>query len=145
MAPEEQHPAHKEEYVGVREFDIFQELVIGKIDEGFKETHRRQDQTNGRLGKHDTEILQLLSRLAEHHTSIQIIETKQQEHSRRTDPEYIQHTHSRSTDLPVDPGGDNSPITIRDLKRMAFLVVLTVGLTVTVAVFVMQVIMDRVK
>jgi hypothetical protein len=41
------------------EFVSYMDLLKSKIDDGFQGVHRRQDTTNGRIGKAEDRILQL--------------------------------------------------------------------------------------
>lgn len=54
----------KSQFVQTREFDGFKESVLTAVETGFEGVNNRLDQINGRVGKHDTEIFQLLQTCA---------------------------------------------------------------------------------
>lgn len=125
-----------EEHISAREFDnaikaLTNAMADGfsgvnaRVEEGLSGVHRRLDVTNGRLGKHDTEIMLLLKQGTTHSSALKQIETQQtkeyerQEHQRHTDAEHVKHLHSRSSD-DQRPAGDNEPITVKDVKHIAW-------------------------
>lgn len=120
-----------EEHITAREFDnaikaLTNAMADGfsgvnaRVEEGLSGVHKRLDVTNGRLGKHDTEIMLLLKQGTTHSSALKQIETQQtkeyerQEHQRHTDAEHVKHLHSRATD---GESADSQPITMKDLKR----------------------------
>lgn len=102
--------------VSTREFDSFKEAIVDALSSGFDGVHKRLDVTNGRIGKHDTEIRHLLERAARQASDIAHMQSQIGEHQRRTDPPTIVHAHAREEDDP--PATDNKPITIGDIKRV---------------------------
>lgn len=115
-----------DQHVSVREFDTFKEAVVSSIDNGLGNVTDRLDTINGRIGKHDHEIHLLLQQCARQGVELTTIMREQQEartireHQRQTDDENHIHVHSRSDDPPV-PVGDDKPITIADIKRIAWI------------------------
>lgn len=118
------------DHVTVREFDTFKEVVVDTISTGLDGVSSRLDTINGRIGKHDNEIYQLLQQCARQGVEIaQLIrdghEAKQREslreHRREADDATMVRLHSRSEDAPaVAIAEDDKPLTIREIKKVAW-------------------------
>lgn len=121
--------------VSFREFDAFKDVVLTAIHEGFQGVHSRLDVTNGRVGKHDTEIKHLMERTSGHHSDISHL----QGHQRKTDAPDVIHAHTRIDDAT----GDEKPITMGDIKRQMWIIGITVTVTIGAAVVVITMILDK--
>lgn len=124
--------------VSYREFESFKEVMMDAIHQGFQGVHSRLDITNGRIGKHDTEILHLLERATKQSTEIAHMQNDHaRAHRRNSDGDSVAHLHARKED------GDDEPITMKDLKRTVWIAGTAVVFTIGAAVVVITMMLDK--
>lgn len=114
------------EHVTIREFEGFKEAVVNAISDSSSGVHKRLDSLDRRFDNVQHTTNQLLRISGEHATRLG-------EHERRLNANG--HKHARKDDPAPSP--DNEPLTMKDLKRAAWVAGAVIAVAIAgVVVFV---------
>lgn len=123
------------EHVTIREFSVFKDAVVDAISESSSGVHKRLDRIEQRFDTRFDNVQRTtndLLRISGEHAS------KLGDHERRLGANG--HKHIRKDD---PPSPDNEPLTMKDLKRAAWVAAAAIAVALAGAVLVMASVLEK--